>query len=190
MRHGGIYHVPQVVQFMAQFLVLHPTALPRPRVRALGIHGTRGVQVAVRLLRGGHNDQHAVYVPFQLLVRIRLQHVGGTLDGFIHIRIVKGKTLYLIAQVHGRMHLLLCLDEVLITALTLTFGEGQRDGDLAGGFEALSPKRVRRNFYAGERDRADGIAGLGGWLRKGRHGGRNQGHGEKERLGHHLFILI
>ena len=48
--------------------------------------------------------------------------------------------------------------EVLVTALTLTFREGEGDGHLATGFESLTPERAWGHFHTSKRHRADGIA--------------------------------
>jgi len=48
---GGLVEVAQVVELVAEVLLELPALLPGPGVRALGVDGARGVEVAVRLLR-------------------------------------------------------------------------------------------------------------------------------------------
>ena len=55
----------------------------------LGIDGACGVEIAVRLLRSSNDVEHAVNVSLELLVGIGLKDVAGTLDGLIHVGVVK-----------------------------------------------------------------------------------------------------
>ena len=73
MGNSAFHHVSQVVEFMAEFFYFFPTFASGPFVRMLGVHGAAGVQIAVRFLGGGNNDQYAVDVLFQRLVGVRLQ---------------------------------------------------------------------------------------------------------------------
>ena len=158
----ALHHVAEVVQFVAELLILHPAAVARPLVRMFRIHGPGRVQVTVRLLRRGDDHEDAVDIGLQLLVRIGLEHVGGAFDGLIDVRVVEGIALDLVAEVHGGMHLLLRLHEVLVAAFALALGESQRDRHFPGGLEALSPEGIRRDLHAGEGNRVDGITARSG----------------------------
>ena len=86
---GGIDHVAEVVELVAEDFFLLPAFLTGPLVRLLGVDGARGVEVAVRLLGGSHDIEHGVDVGLEFAVRIGLQDVGGTLDGLIDIGVVE-----------------------------------------------------------------------------------------------------
>ena len=149
----------------------------------LRVHRPGRVQVAVRLLRRRDDHEDAVDIGLQLFVRIGLKHVGCAFDGLIDVGVVKGIALHLITEVHRRMHLLLRLYEVLVTAFAFALGEGQGNGDLAGGFQPLSPERIRGHLHAGERNRVDGIT-AGGGLRLQGCGNKNTGKEENRFVSH------
>ena len=69
---GCIYHVTEVVKFVARLLVLDPTLISRPLMWMLWIDGTGGIEIAIRLLCRSYHIEHAVDVSLQLLVRISL----------------------------------------------------------------------------------------------------------------------
>ena len=73
VRNGTLYHVSQVVEFVAQVLYQFPALGTGPFVRMFGVHGTAGVEVSVRLLCGSHNHQHAVNVLLQLIKCIHMR---------------------------------------------------------------------------------------------------------------------
>ena len=127
---------------------------------------------------------------FQLFVRIGLQHIGGTLDGFVHIRVVKGIALYFITQVHRGVHLLFRLHEVLIAAFAFALGESQRNGDLAGRLQTLPPEGVLLDFNACKRDRIDGITGIGNRLGAGGNENCQAGQNGNEMLGHSFLCYV
>ena len=79
----------EVVELMTQEVLLLPALLTTPSVGMLGVDGARGVEIAVRLLGSPHHVEHGVDIGLELLVRIGLQHVAGTLDGLIHVGIVE-----------------------------------------------------------------------------------------------------
>ena len=156
--HGTFHHVSQVVEFMAQFLHLLPATAAGPVVRMLGVHGACRVEVAVRFLRPLHQQQHAVNVGFQLLVRIGLQDVAGTLYGLVNVGVVEGKATH-----PDGIGWMCRLDKVIIASRLLALTEGQGYGGRAAGFQPLSPKAV--GYLDGsERYRADGVPVCGSLL--------------------------
>ena len=154
----------------------------------LRVHRPGRVQVAVRLLGGGDNDEYTVDIRLQLLVRIGLEHVGGAFDGLVDVGVVEGETLHLIPEIHRRMHLLLRLHEVLVPAFALALGERQRNRDLAGGLQALSPEGIRGHLHAGEGNRVDGIAARSGLGGKG-DGGQEADERDNQFSGHGMWFL-
>ena len=183
VRDSRLDHMAEVIEFMAQFLVVHPALVPRPFMRVLRVHRAGRVQVAVRLLGGRDDHENAVDIGLQLLVGIGLEHVGGTFDGFVDIRVVEGKAFHLVPEVHRRMHLLLRPHEVLIPSFALALGEGQGDRDLTGRLQALPPERVRGHFHAGEGNRVDGITARSRLRREGG-GGEKADERDKQFSGH------
>ena len=162
---GGIHHVTEVVELVAEYLLHLPALLAAPLVRMLGVDGAGGIEVAVGLLRGTHYVEHRVDISFQLLIWIGLEHVACTLDGLIDIGIVE-------REAHELCHVpLWCLQtlmtwvlqrvgchlEVLVAVLALAFREGQRDSHLAGSLDAVPPEGVRRDLHGGERNLGIGI---------------------------------
>ena len=147
MSNGPLYHVSQIIELMAQFLHLFPTLAARPFVRMLGIHGTAGVKVSVRLLCGSDDHQHAVNVFGQLFIRISLQQVTGPLYRLIYIRIIKSQPAHFdgIAGM-GR------IDKIPVSSRLLTFTESQGNGHFTAGLETLPPERVG-HFHRSERHR-------------------------------------
>ena len=87
--HGTLHHVPQVVQLVAQFLLLHPTRLAGPVVRVGRVLRTRRVEVAVGLLRPADDVYHRVTVGLQPLVGIGLQDIGSALQRLVGVGIVE-----------------------------------------------------------------------------------------------------
>ena len=188
VRHGRLHHMAQVIELVAQLLVVHPALVARPLVRMLGVHRPGRVQVAVRLLGLRHDGDDAVDIRLQFLVRIGLEHVGGAFDGLIDVRVVEGVPLHLQPQVHRGVQLPRGHLEVLVPALALALGERQRDGDLAGRLQALPPEGIRGHLHAREGDGVDGIAG-GRGLRLEGDGGQEAGQG-KETLDAHSDGLM
>ena len=117
----------------------------------LGVHGTCRVEVAVGFLRPRHQQQYTVNVGFQLLVRIGLQNVAGTLYGLVDVGVVEGEATHPDGvRRMGRLH------EVVIASRLLALAEGQGYGGRAAGFQSLSPKAV--GYLDGsERYRVDGV---------------------------------
>ena len=91
MSAGRIYHMAEVVEFVAAILDCLPAFASRPGMRVLRIHRAGGVKISVRLLGRGHNVQHAVDITLEFLVRIGLQDVAGTLDGLVDVGVVEWK---------------------------------------------------------------------------------------------------
>ena len=166
---GAFHHVSQVVEFMAQVFHLFPALASRPFMWMFRIHGSAGVEVSVRFLCSGYDDEHAVDVFGQFLIGICLQQVAGTFDGFVYVRIVESESAYFngITGVG-------CVDEVLISSGFLAFAECQGDGYLSARVEALSPEGVGY-FHRSERYGIDGIpVRLVFHLRLAAYGGGNQ----------------
>ena len=138
----------------------------------LGIACAGGVKVAVRLLRRRHDDQDAVDIGFEFWVGISLQDITGAFYGLVDVRVVEGESHHTESQVVVGVHLLPCLDEILVASGFLAFAEGERDGDFAGGFKPLSPEIVR-DLDGSEGDGSDRIA-FGGFLRAGGEGKHNR----------------
>lgn len=143
---GAFHHVSQVIELVAQVFYLFPTFASRPFMGMFRIHGSAGVEVAVRFLCGSYDNEYAVNVFGQFFIGIRLQQVAGTFDGFVYVRIVESQSAYFngITGVG-------CVDEVLISSGFLALTECQGDGYLAARVEALSPEGVGY-FHRGERD--------------------------------------
>ena len=147
MCHGAFHHVAKVVELMAQFLHFLPTFSTCPFVGVAGIHRAGGVEVTVRLLRGGHKLQHAVDIRLQLLVGVSLQQITCPFDGLIHVRVVKRQASHFVFLAGmGRF------DEVLITPGLLAFAESQRDCHFSARLEPLPPKPVG-HLHRSERHR-------------------------------------
>ena len=138
MRNGTLHHVTEVIKLVAQVLYFFPTLAARPFVRMLGIHRAARVQVAIRLLRCRHNDQHAVDIRFQFLVRIGLQQIACAFYRLVHVRIVERKTFHLVIFAWMSR-----FDKVFIPAGLFAFTEGQRNRNLTTRLQALSPKGIR-----------------------------------------------
>ena len=176
--HSTLHHVPQVVEFMAQVILLRPTLVACPVVRVLGVHGTCRVEVAVRFLSLGDDVQHTVYVGLQTLVGVGLEYVTGSLDGLVGVRVIEGvgHDFRHIVRIAG----LCCPLEVLVSSLALALAEGQWYGHLAAGLEALSPETGGIYLDGGEGNGCDGVAGRGGFVLGGgcRAEGCAQGNGQ------------
>ena len=91
MRTGGIHHVPEVVQLVAQHLFLHPSALARPLMGLCGIDCPCSVEISVRLLCRSDYGYHTVDIRLEFLVGIVLQHIACTFYGFINISVVEAE---------------------------------------------------------------------------------------------------
>ena len=152
MGYSTLYHVSQVIEFMAQVLYSHPALRSCPIMGMLRVHGTGGIQVSIRFLRSGNNRQHAVYIPLQLLIGISLQRVAGPLNGLVYVGIIEGEPFYFILFTG-----MSCFHKVFIASRLLTFAECQRDGYFTACPEALSPEAVR-HFDGSKRHRGDGVA--------------------------------
>ena len=173
MGTSGIHHVTQVIQLVAGMLLSGPTLMGCPSVRMFRIDGTGGIEVTVRLLGSSHDVEHGVDILLQLGIRIGLQHVRGTLDGLIDIRVVE-------REAHELSHIPLggaqsfvawMLQsigshlEVLVTMSLLAFLESQGNGHLTGCTDAVAPESVRRYFHCCKRHLSNGIAiRTGGFL--------------------------
>ena len=144
-------------------------------MRMGGVHGAGGVEIAVGLLCGCHYIQHAVNICFQLLVRIGLQQVAGTLDGLIDIGVIKrelgGAIIAAVVAACGLGHLGGGVLEVGVSVSLLTLAECQRDGHLAALADAVTPECLGRHLDLSERYVTYGITGLIGFLgcRKDKH---------------------
>ena len=155
MGNGALDHVSEIIELVAKILHSLPTLGPSPFVRMLGIHGARSVEIAVRLLRCSHNNQHAVDVGVEFRVGIGLHKVRCTLDCLVHIGVVERQTAY--GDSVGRM----CgLDEIIVTPRLLAFAESQGDGDVAARLEPLAPEIVG-HFHRRERHLPYRIASVG-----------------------------
>ncbi len=94
MRDGTLYHVAEIIQLVAETLFLRPSLAACPLVRMCRVLRACGVQVAVRLLRGANDVKDGVDISLQLLVRVGLQHIRCTLDGFVRVGVIEGKAAY------------------------------------------------------------------------------------------------
>ena len=153
---GGVDHVPQVVELMAQYFLLHPTPVARPLMGLLGVDGAGGIQIAVGFLGGGHHVEHAVDVVLQFLVGVGLQYIAGAFYRLVHIGVVERES-------HESAHVVGIagmggLDEILVASFTLALTEGKRDGHFAGGLDALPQKGVLIHLHGRERNLRVGIA--------------------------------
>ena len=147
MCYSSFYHVPQIVELMTQVLYRYPTLFSCPVVRVLRVHGAGCIKVTVRFLCSGNNDEYAVNVLLQFLVRIGLQRVTGSFYCFVYIGIVEREALYFVG-IAG----MCCLYKVFVTSRLFTFAECQRDGYFTACLKALSPKVVR-HFNGSKGDR-------------------------------------
>ena len=153
---GGVDHVPQIVELVAQHFLLHPTAVAGPMMGLLRVDGAGGIQIAVGLLGGSHHIKHAVDIVLQLLVGIGLQYIAGAFYRLVDIGVVERES-------HERAHVVGIagmggLDEILVASFTLALTEGKRDGHFAGGLDALPQKGVLIHLHGRERNLRVGIA--------------------------------
>ena len=95
MGDSAFHHVAEVVEFVAQVFLLAPAGIASPLMGFLRILGAGGVEIAVRFLSGGDHVEHAVDIGHELLVRIGLQDVTGTLDSLVGVCVVEGQTAHL-----------------------------------------------------------------------------------------------
>ena len=166
MGTGRIHHVTQVIQLVAQVLLLHPSLLACPLVRLRGIDGTCRIEVAVGLLSSPHYVEHRVDIVLQHLVVGQAQHIAGTLDGLIDIGIVERET-HELAHVPfvGFQPLMSWMlqrvgrhCEIIVAVLALALAESQRNSYRAGSLHALSPECVGFHLHLREAHLIDGIA--------------------------------
>ena len=151
MRYGSFDHVPQIVEFMAQVLYGYPAFFSCPVVRMLRVHGTGGIEIAVRFLGSGNNDEYTVDVFLQLLVRIGLQGVTGSFYCFVYVGIVERESFYFICIAGmGRFY------KAFVTPCLFAFAECQRNSYFTARLKALSPETVR-HFDGGKRYRVNRI---------------------------------
>ena len=173
--YGTLYHVAQVVELMAAALLGTPAGWARPVMRMGGVHGAGGVEIAVWFLRGCHYIQHTVNICFQLLVRIGLQQVAGTLDGLIDIGVIKrelgGAVVAAVVAACGLGHLGGGVLKVGVSVSLLTLAECQRDGNLAALAYAVTPECIGCHLDLCKRYVTYGITGFIGFLscRKDKH---------------------
>ena len=161
MRHGAFNHVAEVIELVAQVFLLHPTLVASPVVRVGRVLRTGGIEVAVGLLCRRDDVDDRVAVGLQLLVRIGLQDIGGTLDGLVGVGIVEGIAHAVdLEHLRGVLQVLGGILEVLVAPLALALRESQGDGHVATGLKALSPERAGRHLHCRERHGRDGIARL------------------------------
>ena len=120
----------------------------------LRIHRAGGIQIPVRLLRLGHDVQHAIDITLQLLVGISLQQIAGSLNGLIHIGVIERKSPY--GKGVARM---LRSYEVLIASGFLTLAESQRNGHVTASVQTLFPK-ASAYMSCGKGHRSNGVSGL------------------------------
>lgn len=149
--HSPFHHVSQIIELVAQILHLRPALRPRPVVRMFRVHRAGRIEVSVRLLGSGNDDEHAVDIFFQFLVRVSLQGIACPFNRLIDIRIIEGEALHFIFVTGmSRFH------KVLIASRLLAFAESQRNGYLTVCLQALSPETVG-HLDRSERHRVDGI---------------------------------
>ncbi len=151
MSNGSFDHVSQVVKFVAEILYFFPAFRSGPFMGMFRILGAGSKQIAVGFLGGSHNNEYAVDVFVQRFVGISLHGIAGSFDGFVHVGIVKGITFYFVfgTWIGGPY-------KILVTSGFLAFTESQRNGDLAAGFESLSPEDIR-HLDRSKGNRIDGI---------------------------------
>ena len=147
---GCIYHVTEVVKFVARLLVLDPTLISRPLVWMLRVDGTGGIEIAIWLLCRSYHIEHAVDVSLQLFVRISLEDVAGTFDGLINIGIIEREAhelahiplLGIQARVVRMLQGIGSHIEILVTVLALTFAESQWHGYFSGSLQTGTPESI------------------------------------------------
>ena len=98
--------------------------------------GARGVEVAVRLLRGGDLGDQIVEVGVQLRVGVDDQRVGGAFDDFEDVRVVEEAAFVVALQSAGR------LGKVVDASGFLTLLEIGGDGDGAIGVQTTAPEVI------------------------------------------------
>ena len=139
---GGLVEVAEVVELVAVLLLELPALLARPVVRALGVDGARGVEVAVRLLGGRDLRDERVEVGLELRVGLHAQGVGRPLDHLVDVGVVEGiagggLVLERLAAEGGRGAL-----EVVDALRLLALLEGERDGHRAVHLDPRQPEAV------------------------------------------------
>ena len=86
---GGVDHMAEVIELVAQDLFHLPALLATPLVGMFRVDGAGGIEVAVGLLGSRHHVEHGVDISFQFLVRVGLEHIACALDGLVYIGIVE-----------------------------------------------------------------------------------------------------
>ena len=166
MGAGGIHHVAEIIELVAQYLHHAPSLVARPSVWMSRIDGAGGVEVAVWLLCCTHHVKHTVDVSHHFLVGIGLEDVAGSLDGLVHVGVVEGESHELAhvplrriqTRVTGMLQGIGSHLEVLVAMLALTFGECQGHRRLARRLQSVSPEGIGSNLHAGKGDLGKGIA--------------------------------
>ena len=185
VRGGRFIEVPEVVELVAVVALELPPVLPRPRVRARGVDGAGGVEVAVALLRRGDFFDQAVDVGIQLRIRPDAQRIGSALDDLVQVGIVEGIPRRLRVLERLVAERLRRPDEILDATGELALLERERNRLGAIGLDARRPEHIGE-VNGGEGHRLDGIVAPGlcaercQWRRLRRHRGRGQ-RGERER---------
>ena len=156
MCHGSIEHMAQIIKLMAQLFHLFPPLHASPRVRMPRVHRACRVEIAVRLLRLGHDIEHTVDVSLKPFVGEALQHIARTLDGFVDIGIVEG-------ELHELVHHIIVarmsgLHEVFVAMFRLALAERQRNRHLLHCFQSFAEERTGREFHACEGHLPVGVA--------------------------------
>ena len=135
MGYGTLYQMAEIIELVREHLHLVPSPPFCPVVRAFGVLGACGEEVAVRFLSLGHDGYHTVDIRFELSIGICAQAVGGSLDSLVDIGVVERKSRRVIFGLRiGRA------DKVFISARLLALGKCERNGDIAARLHARSPE--------------------------------------------------
>ena len=89
VRNGRLEQVPEVVELVAVVALEDPARRARPAMRFLRVDRSRGVDVAVRLLRGGDLRNQAVDIGVQLRIGIDVQRVRRAFNDFVQVGVVE-----------------------------------------------------------------------------------------------------
>ena len=187
VRGGRFIEVPEVVELVAVVALELPPVLPRPRVRARGVDGAGGVEVAIGFLCRRDFFDQAVDVGVQLRIRADAQRIRSALDDLVQVGIVEGIPRRLRVLERLVAERLRRPDEILDATGELALLERERNRLGAIGLDARRPEHIGE-VNGGEGHRLDGIVAPGRCAarcccqgrRLRRHRGRGQ-RGERER---------
>jgi hypothetical protein len=88
---AGFVEMAEVVKFVAELRVFAPALLIYPAMtRAVRVHGAEGVEITIRLLRGGDAGDDGFQLRLQRGVGFYAEAERGAFDGFVNVRVVEG----------------------------------------------------------------------------------------------------